>query len=60
MFRDRWLRKAQRRDDVAHGAFREREVHQDVAASRLGYGVEDIGRCRGTGHDHIIFPFGNM
>jgi hypothetical protein len=60
MLRDRWLLQAKSRDDIADRPLGLSEIVEDVATSRFGNRVEDIGRRRGARHETIIFLYGNM
>src|ERR671918_1098085 len=60
MLGDRWLRQAQRHDDVADGALGGREEVQDVSPAGFGDGVEAVGGRGGAGHEAIICRYRNM
>ncbi len=52
----RWLLKFQRIHDLADRALAGRQVAEDVTATRLGNGVEDVGVCGGAGHTSLYIP----
>ena len=54
------LSQAELIDDVTDRSFGSGEENEDVAPSRFGDGVEDVGSRGRTRHDPIIFRIRNM